>query len=890
MRRRGATSSFGGLLVLFSLLFPLILPAQAAPVLEPSRQLASSSPQIPDSCKAMEKASDSAAAQLQIDSSQPSAETYDKLGTFFGRAGNYGCAIAAFEAALAFDPKTPQARYHLALALMENHEPKRAADELKTVIRQDPNSFTAHNALGLALQDLGEAEKAANEFETALRLNPRFALAFYDLAQLRSSQKKLQAAIHYLKEGLANSPASELALEMKLALAVAYAQQANYANSIPLFQEVLVSRPSAPELHFDLATAYAHLSDYAHAVVEYKEALRLDPSHNQAELSLAKALMNLSAVEDALPYLHDYVRRNPADSEGMEALGEALKDSVHVGEALEVLQRAVRMDPTSYKAHYELGVVLNRSGRDDEAIRELEAAIKLKPDGTEARYQLGLLLTKKKNIPAAREQFEAFEQLKHDAEKESQAELFNDQGNEFLKQGHVKEAVEAYGKALVLKPKDARLHFNLAVALSNLKDYPGEERELKKSIELDPSFAQAHNQLGSAFVRRGQFAEAEREFKAAIDNHPQYSEALNNLGTLFGRQGNNAEAEALFREAITDDPQYAQAFLNLGLTMAAEGNFSEAERHLQSALSINPNNTNALTALGMLQGKTGRDPESVKTFQKLVGLYPKSADAHMNLGIALGDVYDLKGALEEFSLATRLAPDSPMAHFNEGRVLYALGRMDEAKQELGSAVRLSPNYTDALFLLGVLEHSSPYATELFRRVVSLQPKNSQARFYLGRNLLQEGKRDEAIAQWKLAVESDPDNLSALSNLARMLTQLRSPEAGEYMVRLDALQQRQQLTDRVKQLNNFALQSASDNNWPQALAQLEEAIELCGNCAQLGILRKNIGLLYARKGDHENAKLQLELALKLLPDGPDAVAVAETLRRLSSRPSTLAPTR
>src|SRR6266480_4596623 len=162
-----------------------------------------------------------------------------------------------------------------------------------------------------------------------------------------------------------------------------------------------------------------------------------------------------------------------------------------------------------------------------------------------------------------------------------------------------------------------------------------------------------------------------------------------------------------------------------GSRAGVSGSHCQRPAICRSALGLEPNNANALTALGMLQGKTGRDADSVQTFGKLVGLNPASSDAHVNLGIALGDVYDLQGALGQFSEAIRLAPDFSLAHYNKGRVLYALGRKDEARNELGEAVRLSPNYVSALFLLGVVEHSSPYATELFQRVVNLEPNNAE---------------------------------------------------------------------------------------------------------------------------------------------------------------------
>jgi tetratricopeptide (TPR) repeat protein len=878
MPKPGVNSSlfFAILFVLTTFVFPLPLLAQT--IQNSSNETPPGLPGIPDDCKKTGTPPNSTPV-LQDAVSPPSTDAYETLGALYRRAGKFGCAVAAFEAALARNPQTQQTRYKLALALLENHEPKRAADELRAILRQVPESFIAHNALGQALQDLGESEQAASEFKAALKINPHFALASYDLGQLLSSEKKYQAAIYYFKEGLGASPAPQLASELKVALAVAYAQVGDYAESIALFKDAVALQPTSAELHFDLATAYAHHQEYPRAAQEYKEVLRLDPSHNLAELSLAKALMNLSAIEDALNYLEDYVRRNPNDPEGPEILGEALKDSARLNEATEALERAIQMNPSSYKAHCNLGVVFSRTGRVDDAIHELKTAINLKPDGTEARYQLGLILNKKKEEVAAKQQFEVFEHLRQESDRETKAAVLNGQGNEFLKQGRPQEAVEAYQKALFLEPKDARLHYNLAFALAKLKDRTGEERELEKAIELDAKFAQAHNQLGSSFVLQARFAEAEREFRAALESNPQYAEALNNLGTLFGRQGKNTEAATLFRQAVATDPQYTQAFVNLGLTLAAEGSYSEAETQLQSALSIEPDNASALTALGMLEGKTGRDADSVQTFRKLTALYPASPDAHINLGIALGDVYDLQSALAEFSEAIRLAPDSALARYNKGRVLYALSQKDQARQELGAAVHLSPNYVNALFLLGVVEHTSSYATELFQRVVNLQPNNSVARLYLGRNLLQEGKTDEAIAEWKKAVEADPENLSAFANLARTLARSGSPEAARYTAQLEALQQRKQLTDRVQQLNNFALQAASDNNWQQALGQLREAIKLCQQCAQLPILRKNIGIIYARTGDVENAKKELELALKLVPEGPEAVAVRETLRRL-----------
>ena len=119
----------------------------------------------------------------------------------------------------------------------------------------------------------------------------------------------------------------------------------------------------------------------------------------------------------------------------------------------------------------------------------------------------------------------------------------------------------------------------------------------------------------------------------------------------------------------------------------------------------------------------------------------------------------------------------------------------------------------------------------------------------------------------------------------MLSQTQSPESGAYAARLQKLQEKQQTTERVKELNNFALRSAEELKWDRAVAQLQEAITLCRQCVQLGVLRKNMGLIYARKGDAEHARQELQMALKLLPNGPDLIATEQALQQLrQSSPS------
>src|SRR5207244_6768645 len=126
----------------------------------------------------------------------------------------------------------------------------------------------------------------------------------------------------------------------------------------------------------------------------------------------------------------------------------------------------------------------------------------------------------------------------------------------------------------------------------------------------------------------------------------------------------------------------------------------------------------------------------------------------------------------------------------------------------------------------------------------------------------------------------------LYNLSRILSKSDPPEAQHYEVRSEALRHERQIEDRAELLNNSALGSAEAHDWSEAVTQLKEALDICGQCPQLSVLHKNLGLIYARKGSVEDAQRELRLALKLHPDEPDALKALEILRNVRQGSSTL----
>jgi tetratricopeptide (TPR) repeat protein len=104
-------------------------------------------------------------------------------------------------------------------------------------------------------------------------------------------------------------------------------------------------------------------------------------------------------------------------------------------------------------------------------------------------------------------------------------------------QAALDKGLEAFTKALELKPDDAALHNNYALALVKAKKLPEAQSELAKAAQLDPSNAGRYfYNLGAVMVNTGQNDAAGEAFKKAIDMDPNYADAQYQYGMyLLGK-------------------------------------------------------------------------------------------------------------------------------------------------------------------------------------------------------------------------------------------------------------------------------------------------------------------------------------------------------------------
>lgn len=154
------------------------------------------------------------------------------------------------------------------------------------------------------------------------------------------------------------------------------------------------------------------------------------------------------------------------------------------------------------------------------------------------------------------------------------------------------KGLEAFQKAIALKPDDPAYHNNYALALAKAKKYDEAQAELNKAATLDPpnAFKYYYN-LGAVLVNTGQTAAAEGAFKKAIEVNPDYADAQFQYATaLSGKLATGADGK------VVAPPGMKEA-LEKYLQLQPQGQFAEAAKSMLqmigATIQTNYSNPNA---------------------------------------------------------------------------------------------------------------------------------------------------------------------------------------------------------------------------------------------------------------------------------------------------------
>ena len=220
--------------------------------------------------------------------------------------------------------------------------------------------------------------------------------------------------------------------------------------------------------------------------------------------------------------------------------------------------------------------------------------------------------------------------------------------------------------------------------------------------------------------------------------------------------------------------------------------------------------------------------DSQSLFTHALAVTRDNAAAHAGLAFALADSGRMQDALSEYQQALKLNPASAELYNDIGNVLDKLGRPEEALRYYQETLRLKPRPVAHLNLGMTLARLGRYekAMNHFSEEARLAPLDPRSHICKAQALLWQGRSADAVAEFRAALELDPNEVETLLQLARVLAADQDPKARNGRESLAVAGRADALTGggRPVVLDTLAMAYAECGQFAEARESIQKAIE------------------------------------------------------------------
>lgn len=368
-----------------------------------------------------------------------------------------------------FDARVAEDRGDLAAALeywQVLNEPLETA-RLKEKIRETVHALTREGAGKLAASDKSGYEY----FRQALRLTPDDAGLHFIFAELLSgfadTPAELYETIKHYRAATAVKTAADDAVmkgvikKARQELCTLLFTEGMFQDAVDEFAIYVDEQPDSAVGHCDYGTALEAVGRFEEAYKEWITALALDPSLYQIHFNLGNHYFRSEEFRNSIDFYQEALRIKPDAVEVHMTLSKLYSEVGETDLARAELRRAVNIDPGQALARRALDADLKHGptpSRIAAALAEAQKYTLLHPDSITSYLTLGTFLGAQKRWSEALGEYA-------NAERRGLRDsiLVNKQGIAFFAKGYLHEAIQKFGEALQLDPKDKDAGDNLKI-------------------------------------------------------------------------------------------------------------------------------------------------------------------------------------------------------------------------------------------------------------------------------------------------------------------------------------------------------------------------------------------------------------------------------------------
>jgi putative PEP-CTERM system TPR-repeat lipoprotein len=477
-----------------------------------------------------------------------------------------------------------------------------------------------------------------------------------------------------------------------------------------------------------------------------------------------------------------------------------------------------------------------------------------------------------------------------------------------MAEGEYREASIDLKTLLASDSENVKARLLLAEVSLGLGEIPEADKEIRAAADLGAPEEKVRPIFIEVLLAQGEFAQV---LASLSEDSPELTEEqqFRYRGSALVGLGSLEEAEATYRDWLTIDPANADARIGLAQALASGGKTEQAADELERVLDADSINAGAWAALGRIQSRMGQYKEAVRSLSTAIENSKRETDFLMYLGnlYELGQAQINSQQVEEARLTvdrlTGASPGAPPTLFIAARLAYETADYAGAARALQGLLAVQPENPRMMTFLAQVQiqlGNEQQAYELLRRAVALSPQNVQARKMLaqiemtraepfgalealapildtsdldvagmrGQASLAGGRLDDAIENFRSALNQDPDNTQIKLSLAAAYS-----AAGQYDAALDLLESTEFGAGpdfSREQILLFTLRRSGQGDRADVVVD-----ELKSAAPDSSIANMVIADFYSQSGNAELAKQYYVSALRLEPTNIEArIGLAE----------------
>lgn len=585
-------------------------------------------------------------------------------------------------------------------------------------------------------------------------------------------------------------------------------------KAVSEYKEAIAADPGSLFLRVELAELYARISRVGDAIEEAEEVLKINPNQVDAHRLLAEIYFHNLAnnasnqatkenLEKAIQHLEAVTRLDPKDTSSLVLLGRLYKADNQSAKAEETFKRVLQAEPGSRSALVNLAQVYSDQGDYDKSVELLKRI----PDEEVDISSLGLL------------------------------------GYDYSQAHDYVNASQAYQRALSLDHDNDEIRRAYAEALMNMGKTADARAELEKVLKAHPDDAFSYLRLGRLDRETGKFDSARQELEKAKSLSPDNPEVTYELVLLEDAQGNDDKAIELLAGMLQQSQK-------------ANGQYTPAEANNRAIF---------LERLGLIYRTQEKYDKAIDAFKQIVDLGKDQAPRGEGLII---ETLRLEGqpdkALKEAQLALKQYPNDRSLVLINATILGEQGRVDESITQLKTLLKGSSDDGEIYRAIAQVNSQAkrfPEAEAAARKSIEVSPTpdgQEYGHFLLGSIFEREKKYDEAEAEFKKVLASDPANAPASNYLGYMLADrgVRLDESVGYIQKALELD-----PNNGAYLDSLGWAYYKMHRLDLAQQQLEKAVQLISSDPTI---HEHLGDIYLEQGKKHEAEEQWERALKEWP--------------------------